>query len=75
MQHFEALFAANPADFADLYLDVGDLLVEQRCFDKVRSATALALVPVRYPSVVPCRDAAAVHSCCTKLLSSRAVLG
>lgn len=66
MEHFEALFAANPADFADLYLDVGDLLVEQRCFDKVCSAPALALMPVRYPFVVSCRDAAAVRSCCTK---------
>ena len=35
MEHFSALFAVDPADFADLYLDVGDLLVEQRRYDQV----------------------------------------
>lgn len=35
MEHFNALLAANPADFADLYLDVGDLLAETKRFDQV----------------------------------------
>ena len=35
MEHFNALLAANPTDFADLYLDVGDLLAETKRFDQV----------------------------------------
>jgi len=57
MEHFSALFAVDPADFADLYLDVGDLLVEQRRYDQVCHSqesvffSALAhLVP--FPSAV-----------------------
>ena len=35
MEHFQALLAASPTDFADLYLDVGDLLAETKRFDQV----------------------------------------
>ena len=36
LEHFHALFAVDAVDFADLYLTVGDVLSEQRHFDKVR---------------------------------------
>lgn len=47
-EHFSALLAAHPADFADLYLDVGDLLVEQLRYDQVFTETLLceAIVPL-----------------------------
>ena len=35
VEHFHALLTVDPVDFADLYLDVGDLLAEQSRFDEV----------------------------------------
>ena len=36
-EHFRALLAVDAADFADLYMDVGNVLSEQRHFDEVGS--------------------------------------
>ena len=51
MEHFSALLAANPTDFADLYLDVGDLLAETKRFDQVHKAS---LVPPLQSLAAPC---------------------
>ena len=40
MERFDALLGVDPAEFADLYLEVGDLLVEQRRPDEVYDNTA-----------------------------------
>ena len=60
MEHFNALLAANPTDFADLYLDVGDLLAETKRFDQVHkpsgTATAIFSSTLRMCHVLLCLD-------------------